>query len=262
MTSKVARAPVLGVQISAVNIEMALEIIQGWIARAEPNYVCVSGVHGIVESHRDRKLRQIHNAAGLVTPDGMPLVWLSRMMGFKHVDRVYGPDLMLALSERSVVHGYRHFYYGGAPGVAETLAARMQARFPGLRMAGTFSPPFRAVTVAEDQQIVARINASGADIVWVGISTPKQERWMAQHLGQLHARVIIGVGAAFDFHAGLKNQAPRWMQRSGLEWLYRLWQEPRRLWRRYLCNNPYFLWLMLLQFLGRKYPETDGAPAT
>jgi N-acetylglucosaminyldiphosphoundecaprenol N-acetyl-beta-D-mannosaminyltransferase len=259
MSANVAHASVLGVHVSAVDMEMALETIQSWIARAERHYVCVSGVHGLMESHRDPGLRRIHNAAGLVTPDGMPLVWLCRLMGFSHVRRVYGPDLMLALSDRSVIPGYRHFYYGGAPGVVETLAVRMQQRFPGLRVVGTYSPPFRPLTPAEDDQIVARINASGADIVWVGISTPKQERWMAEHLGRLRSRVMIGVGAAFDFHAGVKEQAPYWMQRSGLEWLYRLRQEPRRLWRRYLINNPYFLCLMLLQLLGKQYPGPDAA---
>lgn len=261
MSANMAHASVLGVRVSAVDMEMALKNIQSWIARAERHYVCVSGVHGLMESHRDPGLRRIHNAAGLVTPDGMPLVWLCRLMGFSHVRRVYGPDLMLALSERSVIHGYRHFYYGGAPGVVETLAARMQQRFLGLRVVGTYSPPFRPLTPAEDQQIVARINASGADIVWVGISTPKQERWMAEHIGRLRARVMIGVGAAFDFHAGVKKQAPHWMQQIGLEWLYRLRQEPRRLWRRYLINNPYFVCLMLLQFLGKQYPRPDAAPA-
>jgi len=256
MTTPVAYANILGVRVGAVNMETVLATIQEWIARREPHYVCVSGVHGVMESHRDPGLQKIHNEAGLVTPDGMPLVWLSRLMGFSHVRRVYGPDLMLALSERSAVHGYRQFYYGGADGVAEKLAARMQSRFPGLAVAGIFTPPFRSLTAAEDREIVGRINGARADIVWVGISTPKQERWMAEHVGRLQAAVIIGVGAAFDFHAGLKKQAPCWMQRSGLEWFYRLCSEPRRLWRRYLINNPYFLWLILLQMIGVKANET------
>jgi len=230
---------------------MALHTIEGWIARRESHYVCVTGVHGVMESQWDEEVRRIHNAAGLVTPDGMPLVWLSRLMGFFHVERVYGPDLMLALCARSVSQRYRHFFYGGAPGIAEKLVLRLQSRFPALQVSGTYSPPFRPLTPEEDIAVVRRINAVRPDIVWVGISTPKQECWMTEHVGRLCAPVLIGVGAAFDFHAGVKRQAPRWMQQSGLEWLFRLVTEPRRLWRRYFLNNSCFLWLVLLQALGK-----------
>jgi len=251
---KVPRANILGVGVSAINMAMALEIIEGWIERREPHYVCVTGVHGVMESQRDEELRRIHNRAGLVTPDGMPLVWLSRLQSFHHVERVYGPDLMLALCERSVAKGYRHFFYGGAEGVPEQLASVLQKRFPGLQVAGTFSPPFRPLTADEDDRIVQMINAAAPDIVWVGLSTPKQERWMAGHRERLTAPVLIGVGAAFDFLTGRKPQAPRWMQRAGLEWLFRLLTEPRRLWRRYLINNPLFVALVVLQALGvRRY---------
>jgi N-acetylglucosaminyldiphosphoundecaprenol N-acetyl-beta-D-mannosaminyltransferase len=232
-----ARVDILGVQVSAIAMPLALAVISGWIARGERRYVCVSGVHGIMESQRDPELRRIHNDAGLVTPDGMPLVWLARQAGFAGVDRVYGPDLLLACCEASVKHGYRHFFYGGDTGVPELLAERLAARFPGLRVVGTYSPPFRPLLPDEDADVVQRLNGSGADIVWVGLSTPKQERWMHSHRDRLTAPVLIGVGAAFDFHAGTKRQAPRWMQRSGLEWLFRLTQEPRRLWRRYWYNN-------------------------
>ncbi|MBI4639266.1 MAG: WecB/TagA/CpsF family glycosyltransferase [Candidatus Tectomicrobia bacterium] len=248
----IPRVNILGVRVSAINMEMALHTIEGWISRHEPHYVCVTTVHGVMESQRDEELRRIHNAAGLVTPDGMPLVWLSRLMGFRHVERVYGPDLMLAVCEHSVKMGYLHFFYGGAPGVAEKLAIRLQSRFPGLKVVGTYSPPFRPLTPEEDQVVVDHINMLQPDIVWVGISTPKQDRWMASHVERLSVPVLIGVGAAFDFHAGLKRQAPHWMQRSGLEWFFRLMMEPRRLWRRYLIYNPWFLWLILLQVLGRK----------
>jgi N-acetylglucosaminyldiphosphoundecaprenol N-acetyl-beta-D-mannosaminyltransferase len=200
-----------------------------------------------MESQRDDALRHIHNAAGLVTPDGMPLVWLSRLHGWRATRRVYGPALMLEVCDRSLATGYRHFFYGGQDGVPERLAARLQKRFPGLVVAGTYAPPFRPLTAKEDDDVVRHINDAKPDIVWVGLSTPKQERWMAQHVGRLSAPVLIGVGAAFDFHAGLKRQAPRWMQHSGLEWLFRLVNEPRRLWRRYLVNNPLFVWLTLLQ---------------
>jgi N-acetylglucosaminyldiphosphoundecaprenol N-acetyl-beta-D-mannosaminyltransferase len=228
--------------------------IEGWIAQGERQYVCVSGIHGVMESQRDDRLRAIHNAAGMVTPDGMPLVWLSRWKGFRYVERVYGPDLMLACCERSVAMGYRHYFYGGDAGVPEQLVARLQARFPGLEVVGGYSPPFRALTVQEDDEIVDRINAARPDVVWVGLSTPKQERWMSEHRDRVNAPVFIGVGAAFDFHAGLKPQAPLWMQRNGLEWLFRLCKEPRRLWRRYLRNNPMFVWHIMLQSLGiREY---------
>ena len=248
----IPRANILGVGVSAINMGMALRAIEDWISRRESQYICVTGVHGVMESQRDEGLRRIHNAAGLVTPDGMPLVWLSRLMGFRHVERVYGPDLMLAVCERSVRRGYCHFFYGGAPGVAEKLAVQLQSRFPGLKVVGTCSPTFRPLAPEEDRALVERINTVQPDIVWVGLSTPKQERWMAEHVGRLSAPVLAGVGAAFDFHAGLKKQAPRWVQKNGLEWLFRLLSEPRRLWRRYLINNPWFLWLVLLQALGKE----------
>jgi N-acetylglucosaminyldiphosphoundecaprenol N-acetyl-beta-D-mannosaminyltransferase len=163
---------------------------------------------------------------------------------------------MLALCERAAQRGYRHFFYGGAPGVPEKLTDRLKARFPKLNVTGTYSPPFRPLTPQEDREIVHTINATKPDIVWVGISTPKQERWMAEHVKLLSAPVLIGVGAAFDFHAGLKKQAPAWMQKSGLEWSYRLMSEPRRLWLRYAVNNPFFLWLIFLQALTRKSVAT------
>jgi N-acetylglucosaminyldiphosphoundecaprenol N-acetyl-beta-D-mannosaminyltransferase len=164
---------------------------------------------------------------------------------------------MLALCERSCQRGYRHFFYGGGDGVAERLRDRPVARFPSLTVAGLYTPPFRPLTAEEDEEVIARINASGADLVWVGLSTPKQEHWMAAHAGRLHAAAMIGVGAAFDFHAGLKPQAPRWLQRAGLEWLFRTFCEPRRLGARYLKNNPRFLALIALQLLGlRRYIVT------
>jgi N-acetylglucosaminyldiphosphoundecaprenol N-acetyl-beta-D-mannosaminyltransferase len=249
-----SRVNILGVGVSAINMAMALETIEGWIARRETHYVCVTGVHGVMESQRDENLRRIHNAAGLVTPDGMPLVWLSHLKGFRYVSRVYGPDLMLALCGRSATQGYRHFFCGGAKGVPEQLTVNLQRRFPGLNVVGTYSPPFRLLTPEEDAQVAQMVNQANPDVVWVGLSTPKQEQWMATHVGRLTAPVLIGVGAAFDFHAGLKKQAPCWMQRRGLEWLFRLMTEPRRLWRRYLINNPLFVMLVLLQALGlRRY---------
>jgi N-acetylglucosaminyldiphosphoundecaprenol N-acetyl-beta-D-mannosaminyltransferase len=187
----------------------------------------------------------------------MPLVWLSRLHGHGHVTRVYGPDLMLALCEHSLLKGYKHFFYGGGEGVPELLSNNLRRRFPGLRVVGGYSPPFRSLSGAEDERVVAAINEADPDIVWIGLSTPKQERWMTEHVGQLTAPVLIGVGAAFDFHSGLKRQAPRWMQRSGLEWLFRLATEPKRLWRRYFMNNPLFVLRVLQQALGLKRYSDD-----
>jgi N-acetylglucosaminyldiphosphoundecaprenol N-acetyl-beta-D-mannosaminyltransferase len=252
------RTNILGVQVSTVNMNGALDVIDGWIRKREAHYVCVTGVHGIMESYRKKDIRDLHNAAGLVVPDGMPLVWLSRLKGFRSVDRVYGPDLMLAVCERAAKRGYRHFFYGGGRGVAQLLANRLQSRFPGLNVAGVHSPPFRPLTAEEDSAVCETIRRSKANVVWVGISTPKQEMWMAQHLDQLRPAVLIGVGAAFDFHAGLKGQAPKWMMKSGLEWLFRLVQEPIRLGPRYLKNNPQFLGLIALQLLGVRLQSIDS----
>jgi N-acetylglucosaminyldiphosphoundecaprenol N-acetyl-beta-D-mannosaminyltransferase len=246
----IARTNVLGVGVSAINLSLAMQVIEQWIETQTPNYICVTGVHGIMESQNDPALRQIHNNAGLVTPDGMPLVWLSKLMGQSHVDRVYGPDLMLAFCQLSVQKGYRHFLYGSSEAVLTQLSKRLCQRIPGIQIVGAYSPPFRPLTEAEDQSVVAQINESAADVVWVGLSTPKQEQWMASHLGHLSAPVLVGVGAAFDFHAGTKPQAPYWMQRSGLEWVFRLSTEPRRLWKRYLFNNPRFILSVCLQISG------------
>jgi len=256
---RIDRLNILGVAVSAIGPALALATIESWIATRDPHYVCVTGVPGVIESQSDPKLRAIHNRAGLVTPDGMPLVWIGRLSGQQQMARVYGPDLLLALCEHSCQTGYRHYFFGGGEGVADLLVQELAQRFPGLQTVGTHSPPFRSLTPSEDAAIVEAINSSGADIVWVGLSTPKQERWMASHRDRLTAPVLIGVGAAFDFHAGLKPQAPYWMQRSGLEWLFRLLSEPRRLWKRYLYNNPRFVALVLLQLLGlRRFPIEDG----
>ena len=235
------RVDVLGVHVSTVDLPAAVAEISRWREMGERHYVCVTGVHGVMESQRDEDLREIHNRSGLTTPDGMPMVWSGRYAGVKATDRVYGPDLMLELCEKAAQEGWLSYFYGGREGVADVLARRLTDRFPGLEVAGTYCPPFRPLTADEDDEIVDRINASGADLVWVGLSTPKQERWMASHMHRLNAFALLGVGAAFDFHAGTVRQAPRWVQRSGLEWAFRLSQDPGRLWRRYLHNNPRFV---------------------
>lgn len=249
------RVSVLGVGVSAIGMDDAVATIGRWITERSRSFVCVTGVHGVMESQRDPALCRIHNRAGMVTPDGMPLVWLLKHAGHRHADRVYGPDLMEAVFARSAAKGWTHYLYGASEEALALLEANLTRRFPGARIVGRFSPPFRPLTEAEDADIVARIDASGADIVWVGLSTPKQERWMAAHRDRLYAPVLIGVGAAFDFHAGLKRQAPRFVQRSGFEWLFRMATEPRRLWKRYATNNPQFVVRILGQLSGlKRYP--------
>ena len=251
--SLVDRFSVLGVHVSALTLDRAVHAICEWVTSRQRQYVCVTGVHGVMESHAARALRHIHNEAGLVTPDGMPLVWIGRHLG-RDIGRVYGPDLMAAVCGAPQASHFRHYFYGGGPGVPELLSKRLRDRLPSLAVVGTLSPPFRALSHEEDEEVIRTINTAAPDIVWVGLSTPKQERWMADHRARLDAPVLIGVGAAFDFHAGLKPQAPPWMQRSGLEWLFRLATEPRRLWRRYLRNNPMFMYHIALQLTGlRRY---------
>lgn len=246
------RVDILGVGVSAITVADAVGSVERWIRARTPNYVCITGVHGVIESRTNAELRRIHNQAGLVTPDGMPLVWMARLLGFSRTRRVYGPDLMRAVSALPAERGIRHFYYGGGPGIAEKLEESLRRANPGLSVVGTLTPPFGPVSASEDAEAVRRINAARPDIVWVGLSTPKQEYWMAAHVGRIDAPVLIGVGAAFDFLAGTKRQAPRWMQRSGLEWLFRLLSEPRRLWRRYFKIVPAFLVLALGQLWGSR----------
>ena len=249
------RYNVLGVGISTVSLDRACRDILAAQGHPRTGYVCATGVHGVSAAQRDPAVRRALNGAWLNVPDGMPLVWLGRAHGHREVTRVYGPDLMLAVCDAGRAGGLAHYFYGGGPGVAGTLRDRLAARFPGLRVAGTFTPPFRALQPAEAAAFRAEVAAARPDVIWVGLSTPTQERFMADQWRGLDAAVMIGVGAAFDFHAGLKPQAPRWMQRSGLEWLFRLAVEPRRLGRRYLVNNPLFVARVLLQASGlRRYP--------
>jgi len=245
------RVDVLGVGISATTLQEAVRLVEHWVERGERHYVNVCTVHTVMECRQAPKLREIVNSSGLSTPDGMPLVWLSRLRGHPTTERVYGPDLMLALCARSATTGHRHFFYGGRPGVAEQLVEHLSARYPGLRVAGVHAPPQRPADAEEDVAVLAMINAARPDLVWVGLGTPKQDYWMARHLPRLSAPVLIAVGAAFDMHAGLLRQAPRWMQRSGLEWAFRLAQEPRRLAYRYLVLNPRFVLAVLLGWWKR-----------
>jgi N-acetylglucosaminyldiphosphoundecaprenol N-acetyl-beta-D-mannosaminyltransferase len=246
------RVNVLGVLVDATNLFESTARIMRWISEKERTYVCVTGVHGIMESQRQPDLKLVHNAAGMVTPDGMPLVYVSRWATYSKCERVYGPDLMLEVCRESVRHGYKHFFFGTTPATLSRLTNRLSEQFPGLQVAGTFAPPFRPLTESERTDVVARMNECAPDIVWVGLSTPKQERWMADHRQQLAAPVLIGVGAAFDFHSGTVRQAPRWIQPLCLEWIFRLLCEPKRLWKRYLLNNPQFIVFLIMQRLGFK----------
>lgn len=253
-----SRVNILGVGIHAITMARAIEQISAWIEQSAHRYVSVCTVHTVMECQRNPQVRQAVNNAGLATPDGMPLVWLGRLKSKDTpVTRVYGPDLMLALCKLSAQKGYRHYFYGGAAGIAELLAQRLQSRYPGLPVAGTYSPPYRPMTFQEESHILEQINQAKPDIIWVGLGTPKQDLWVANHRDQLTASVLIAVGAAFDFHTGRLPQAPKWMQRSGLEWLFRLLQEPRRLWHRYLVYNPLFILLILAQSLGLKKFSLD-----
>jgi N-acetylglucosaminyldiphosphoundecaprenol N-acetyl-beta-D-mannosaminyltransferase len=235
------RVDVLGVPVSATTMDQALDRVEGWINSRDPHFVTFTGVHGVMESQTDPELERIHAAAGMVAPDGMPMVWASRYAGVKETTRVYGPDFMLAMAERSAAKGYTSFFYGGNEGVAEELAARLADRFPGFRCVGTYCPPFRPLTEQESGDVVDAIRSVAPDMVWVGLSTPKQERWMSAYVDRLDVPALLGVGAAFDIHSGNLSQAPAWMQQRGLEWLYRLSVEPKRLWKRYLVNNPKFV---------------------
>lgn len=255
--NSVDRVNILGVGLSAINLDSALQMIAAALEHKRKGYVCVTGVHGVMEAQADPELRSILNHAFLNTPDGIPMVWVGRLRGFRQMKRVYGPDLMLMLCEFTRDKPYTHFLYGGADGVAPELKRRLEQRFPGLKIAGTYTPPFRPLNPTEEAELMEKINSLKPDVLWVGLSTPKQEKFMARYRQQLDTTLLFGVGAAFDFHAGRVRQAPRWMQRSGLEWFFRLCCEPRRLWRRYFTNNPRFIWRICCQFLGLKRYSLD-----
>ncbi len=232
---------ILGVGMSVVNMEEALNRTESLIERRSKGYLCVTGVHGIMETQSSPELQQILNGSFLTVPDGMPTVWIGRLYGHRSMSRVYGPDFMLAMCDRSQKKAYRHFLYGGSEGVAEELGQTLVKRFPELQIVGTYTPPYRPLKAEESEELRRQVAAAKPDIIWVGLSTPKQERFMHETLAMLDTHVMVGVGAAFDIHTGRIQDAPAWMKQSGLQWLHRLIQEPRRLGRRYLVNNPLFL---------------------
>ena len=255
--SDLPRANVLGIGVSALDMNQALQLSERLIQDHGKGYICVTGVHGVMESQRNQALRDILNHAYLCLPDGMPTVWVGHLQGHQKMGRVYGPDFMLHLCRLAARHGWRHFLYGGKPGVAEKLRDRLEVLIPAIDIVGTYTPPFRPLTPAEEDELVTQINRSRPDIVWVGISTPKQERFMSEIIGRLETTLMVGVGAAFDIHAGLLSDTPQWIKDMGLQWLDRLCKEPRRLWRRYLTNNPRFLWDISLQLSGIRRFEVN-----
>jgi len=241
---------IFNVSLNSTDYFHAKQLILQW-AHEEDNsrIIFAANVHMLMEAHDSLSFKAVVNSADLVTPDGMPLVWMMRLKGQKDQQRVYGPTLMLHVLEAASREAVPVGFYGSSPEVLQALSARLQAQLPNLKIVYSFSPPFREINQEEDGQIIENIHTSGARILFVGLGCPKQENWMAEHRGKINA-VMLGVGAAFDFHAGVKPQAPSWMQKIGLEWLYRLVTEPRRLWWRYLYHNPRFVIFAILDLLG------------
>ena len=237
---------ILGVSVHATSYKAAVTQITSWAEMNESRYVCAANVHMIMEAYDLRSFMQVVNDADLVTPDGMPLVWAMRRLGIPNQERVYGPELMIKLIEASTQNSIPIGFYGSSPRVLESLVNGIKEKYHSIDIKYSFSPPYHPLSDAEDTRIINEINSSGVHILFVGLGCPKQERWMSRHKGKISA-VMIGVGAAFDFYAGAKPQAPVWMQKRGLEWFYRLFQEPRRLWKRYLYHNPRFMLLVLNQ---------------
>lgn len=227
--------------VSAVDLERAVDHVEAWIRDGRREYVCISDVHAVMETQHDDDLRRIHNVSGLTVPDGMPLVWAGRYAGLT-LSRVRGSDLLSAVCERGAARGWPMYFYGGSPEVLSLLSGALRARYPGLVVVGTESPPYRPLTAQERLDTIDRINAAEPAVVWVGLGAPKQERWMSDMRPHLDAAVLLGCGAAFDMNAGVVSQAPVVLRRTGLEWVYRIYQEPRRLWRRYAESIPAFLY--------------------
>jgi len=241
------RQNILGVMISVIDLDQALAYCQKQIETRQPSYICVAPAHSILDCYDDIQLREIFNKSGLTTPDGMAVVWILKMKGNKTVSRVYGPDLLLSLCELSITTGWKHYFYGSTNQVLNKLQTRLLKEYPEVNICGTYAPSMQAGKITERQEVIDNINQVDPDIVWVGLGSPKQEYWMSEHRGKLNAPLLIGIGAAFDFVSGNINQAPKWIQRSGIEWLYRLVNEPRRLWRRYI-KYPKFVLLVLKEW--------------
>lgn len=244
---------VLGVRVAATNLSNACQTIEHWISEKEKTYVCIAPVSTVVDSQKNEKYRNIVNSAGMTAPDGMPLVWIGKLTGNADIERTYGPDLLIALSKLSEQKGFKCFFYGGTSETNQLLIKKLEDQFPGIKIVGHIAPPFRNSGELEKEDILEQINKADPDILWVGLGSPKQDYWMHNHRSKLNVPVIIGVGAAFDFVAGVKPQAPLWMRRGGLEWFFRLCNEPRRLWRRYLIGNTTFIYLLIKSAIKGKF---------
>ena len=259
-TQPAEQVNVLGVGVHAVDMKSARSTLEGSIKGNIKGYVCLAGVHGIMEAQRDPSLKSIFADAILVAPDGMPTVWIGHAQGFSTMQRVFGPDLMIDVIGCAEFSDCTHFFCGGEPGVAESLRDEMLRRFPWVKIVGTYSPPFGPMATAEEKELATIVASLKPQIIWVGLSTPKQELFMARYLPMLDTKLMIGVGAAFLFHTGAIQDSPDWVKRIGLQWMHRLLQEPSRLWRRYLLNNPLFILHAFLQIMGWKRYTLEAGP--
>jgi N-acetylglucosaminyldiphosphoundecaprenol N-acetyl-beta-D-mannosaminyltransferase len=241
---------ILSVRVHATSMDCTLATIERAVASDEKGYVCVTGVHGIMEAQSDANLQRIINHSTLTVPDGRPTVWAGWLHGLFQMRQVTGPDMMLKICELSVDKGYTHFFYGGNAGVADELKDVFMRRFPGLKVVGTYCPPFRALSIEEEEALIHKVAGLKPNFFWVGLSTPKQEKFMDQYLPKLDTKLMLGVGAAFDIHTGHIKDAPYWMKFTGMQWLHRLYQDPKRLWKRYLINNPKFVYRITLELLS------------
>jgi N-acetylglucosaminyldiphosphoundecaprenol N-acetyl-beta-D-mannosaminyltransferase len=248
---------ILGVKVHATSMDRALSRIESFLAHGDKGYVCVTGVHGIMESQVDSSLKRIINDSILTTPDGRPTVWVGWLRGFFKMRQVTGPDMMLRICALSAEKGYTHFFYGGNTGVVDQLKDSLTQRFPGLNVVGIYTPPFRPLSAEEESGLIRTVSELKPDFFWVGLSTPKQEKFMDQYLSKLNTRLMLGVGAAFDIHTGRIKDAPYWMKLMGVQWLHRIYQDPGRLWKRYLINNPKFVYRITLELLG--FARQEGA---
>ena len=243
-SSDLTYCEILKTNINVTNMEETLQYLTGNLESLRGKYICVSNVHTTVMSYEDEAYQNIQNSAAMVLPDGKPLSVISRMRGFKEAQKVSGPDLMPEMFRLSEEKGYSHYFYGATEETLEKLKDALLVRYPKLKIVGMYSPPFRPLTEDEDENIIRQINSVSPDFIWIGLGAPKQEQWMHAHRDKL-CGIMLGVGAGFDFHAGTVKRAPVWMQKAGLEWLHRLTQDPKRLFKRYVVTNTKFLWYLL-----------------